>query len=182
MAFLIDDARRDQYEILKIRKKRADSINGMCFVLAVISILYVIIMIFLAIGNYPNLRKYAPFLVISIACEIFGCLKRRWPLNALAIVLDIAGCIFAGVFPNPWLIANAAAVYANYIDEQLSKEEGYPQFDLSLEENLLREQIRRSSQADYLAENRAAAAEKMQQMQSPAQGTDELQLLDNDSF
>jgi hypothetical protein len=50
-------------------------------------------------------------------------------------------------------------VYANYTEHQLRQEEGYPQFDFSLEEKALRDDMEQQTQEAVLAEKRSQSTE-----------------------
>lgn len=54
MASLIDDSRKEKYEILRLRKRRADQINHWCFILICANILYAGISLLLMLTGDPK--------------------------------------------------------------------------------------------------------------------------------
>ena len=150
MASLIDEKRRRRCEIMKIRKKRFDTLNAVGFFLSAISIVFCFVTTLLAIGGFEMTMYAVPFLILATVLQILGCIKRNYLLNVAALVFAvIAGIIYRECLSPVLLITVCISIVANVAEHQLSKEDGYPQFDLTLEDRMrqqaLEEQIRRAA-------------------------------------
>ena|GEM_PF-2365464 len=164
MASLIDPKRRDHYEALQVQKRRADKINQICFIIICAFSLETVIELILAVfssgSNKAGTLIDAILFVISVICAILGCAKRNVVLNLAAILFYLAGFIIGKDYQGAFvlselclhLIPYGGTVYANYMEHQLRQEEGYPQFDLSLEEQAMQEAF--AQQTSFAALNK----------------------------
>lgn len=168
MASLIDKERREHFEALQVQKRRTDKINQSCFLLICVIALEAVIALIVGIGsNDSHDLIYALFLTASVLCAFIGCLKRNLPLSIAAVVIYLAGFLIAKQYTYTFvllglclhLIPYGGAVYANYLEHQLRQEEGYPQFDLSLEEKALQAQLKRQTADALLKQQHMAAAD-----------------------
>lgn len=142
MASLIDSKRRNRCEQLKIRKKRFDTLNAIGFFLSAISIVFCFVTTLLALGGFELTMFAVPFLILATVLQILGCIKRNYLLNASALVLAIiAGIIYRECLSLILLITICISIVANVAEHQLSKEDGYPQFDMKLEERMLEQAL-----------------------------------------
>ena len=134
MASLIDEDRREHYETLQIRKRRADKVNQTAFWFSLCGAVIVGLSAFMAIGGNESERRAILPLTAAAVLFFIGCLKRVWWLNIAAAALYVLACLL-GTQMNPfYFIPMLAAFWANLAEYKLSKEEGYPQFSLDNEE------------------------------------------------
>ena len=165
MASLIDKGRREHFEALQVQKRRADKINQCCFIVVCAFALEVLIELALAVfssgtGDAGTLID-ALLLTASVICAIIGCTKRSFVLNIAAVILYLAGFIIGRDYQGAFVIMGlclhliplGGAVYANYTEHQLRKEEGYPLFDLTAEEQTMQEQLAQQAQRIRQAES-----------------------------
>lgn len=172
MASLIDKERREHYEALQVQKRRADKINQACFILIcgiIFEAAFTLILNILAAANGGSKAEliFSIALILSVIFAFIGCFKRNLIMNIIAVVIYLTGFLvtkqYEGVFVLMGLclhlIPYGGAVYANFIEHQLRQEEGYPQFDLSLEEKSLRDNLEMQTQEAALAEKRPQSSE-----------------------
>lgn len=171
MASLIDTNRKEHFEQLQIKKRRADKINQCCFIvicaIPLEALLELIIAVFGSGSDKAGTLVDAILLTASVICAILGCAKRNFVLNIAAVILYLAGFFIGKEYQEAFvlmglclhLIPYGGAVYANFIEHQLRQEEGYPQFDLSLEETALRDRLEMQIQEGSLAEKRSHSSE-----------------------
>ena len=157
MASLIDESRREHFAALRVRKMYADIINHWCFVFICLGMLYALIALLIALGGGRGERFYLLCFVASIVCGMLGSTKRSVRLSAAALIIYLAGCLITRAFPNLlYAVPLGGALWASYTDEQLRKEEGYPQFDLDAEEQRLRLALEQQTSAVALEQQRQA--------------------------
>lgn len=171
MASLIDTNRKEHFEQLQIKERRADKINQCCFIvicaIPLEALPELIIAVFGSGSDKAGTLVYAILLTASVICAILGCAKRNFVLNIAAVILYLAGFLIGKEYQEAFvlmglclhLIPYGGAVYANFIEHQLRQEEGYPQFDLSLEETALRDRLEMQIQEVSLAEKRSHSSE-----------------------
>lgn len=171
MASLIDTNRKEHFEQLQIKKRRADKINQCCFIvicaIPLEALLELIIAVFGSGSDKAGTLFDAILLMASVICAILGCVKRNFVLNIAAVILYLTGFLIGKEYQEAFvlmglclhLIPYGGAVYANFIEHQLRQEEGYPQFDLSLEEKSLRDNLEMQTQEAALAEKRPQSSE-----------------------
>ena len=110
---------------------------------------------------------FAVALILSVIFAFIGCCKRKLIMNIIAVIIYLAGFIITKQYDGSLvimglclhLIPYGGAVYANYLEHQLRQEEGYPQFDLSLEEKALHDNLEMRTQEASLAEKRPQSSE-----------------------
>lgn len=169
MASLIDTNRKEHFEQLQAKKRRADKINLYCFIVICaipLEALFKLIIAVFGSGDAGTLVDAILFMA-SVICAILGCVKRNFVLNTAAVILYLAGFLIGKEYQEAFvlmglclhLILYGGAVYANYIEHQLRQEEGYPQFDLTLEETALRDNLEMQTQEAALAEKRSHSSE-----------------------
>ncbi|MBQ5338905.1 MAG: hypothetical protein J6Z40_07050 [Oscillospiraceae bacterium] len=164
MASLIDDARREHFAALRVRKMYADKINHWCFIFICLGVLYALLALFIALGGGRGERFYLLCLAASIVCGILGSTKRSVRLNAAALIVYLAGCLITRAFPNLfYAVPLGGALWASYLDEQLRKEEGYPLFDLDAEEQRLRFALEQQTSAAAPEQQRQAEMSSAEQ-------------------
>ena len=171
MASLIDANKKEHFEQMQIKKRRADKINQCCFIvicaIPLEALLELIIAVFGSGSDKAGTLVYAILLMASVICAILGCAKRNFVLNIAAVILYLAGFLIGKEYQEAFvlmglclhLIPYGGAVYANFIEHQLRQEEGYPQFDLSLEETALRDRLEMQIQEVSLEEKRSHSSE-----------------------
>ena len=171
MASLIDTNRKEHFEQMQIKKRRTDKINLCCFIvicaIPLEALLELIIAVFGSGSGKAGTLVDAILLMASVICAILGCAKRNFVLNIAAVILYLAGFLIGKEYQEAFvlmglclhLIPYGGAVYANFIEHQLRQEEGYPQFDLSLEETALRDRLEMQIQEVSLAEKRSHSSE-----------------------
>ena len=171
MASLIGTNRKEHFEQMQIKKRRADKINQCCFIvicaIPLEALLELIIAVFGSGSDKAGTLVDAILLTASVICAILGCAKRNFVLNIAAVILYLAGFLIGKEYQEAFvlmglclhLIPYGGAVYANFIEHQLRQEEGYPQFDLSLEETALRDRLEMQIQEVSLAEKRSHSSE-----------------------
>lgn len=180
MASLIDTNRKEHFEQLQIKKRRADKINQCCFIvicaIPLEALLELIIAVFGSGSDKAGTLVYAILLTASVICAILGCAKRNFVLNIAAVILYLAGFLIGKEYQEAFvlmglclhLIPYGGAVYANFIEHQLRQEEGYPQFDLSLEEQALRDQLEQQTSSAALSRQKSAESAPAQSGKKPA--------------
>ena len=172
MASPIDQNRRDHFEALQIQKRRADKINQSCFIIICVLPLISVIELILAIASWNGGRALPDLIgalctLLSVVCAFIGCIRRYPALHIAAVVLFILGFLISKSYQQAfvllglclYLLPYGFAAYAGFIEQRLRQEEGYPQFDLSLEEKILREQLEQQTSEKTLAAKRAAASQ-----------------------
>lgn len=168
MASLINTNRKEHFAQLKIKKQRTDKINQCCFLVICGIALEASIALIVSIGSGQSRTLiYAVFLCISVIAAFIGCLRRNLIMNIIAVILYLAGFLISKEYQQAFvltglclhLIPYGCAVYANYIEQQLRQEEGYPQFDLTAEEQALQAQF--AQQTSYAALNKQKNAESV---------------------
>ena len=159
MSSLIGEKRRNRCEILKIRKKRFDTLNAVGFFLSAISIVFCFVTTLLAIGGFEMTMFAVPFLILATVLQILGCIKRNYLLNVAALVFAIiAGIIYRECLSPVLLITVGISIVANVAEHQLSKEDGYPQFDLKLEERMMEQALDEKVRSVVAKQHTAASA------------------------
>jgi len=161
MASLIDPERIKHFEQLQLKKRRTDKINQWCFLFICAIALEAVIALIVGIGSDQSRDLiHAVFLCLSVTAAFIGCLRRNLIMNIIAVILYLAGFFISKEYQQAFLLTGLSlhllpyccAVYANFIEQQLRQEEGYPQFDLISEEQALQTQF--AQQTSYAALNK----------------------------
>lgn len=161
MASLIDPERIKHFEQLQLKKRRTDKINQCCFLMICGIALEAVIALIVGIGSDQSRDLiYAVFLSLSVIAAFIGCLRRNLIMNIIAVIIYLAGFFISKEYQQAFLLSGLSlhllpyccAVYANFIEQQLRQEEGYPQFDLISEEQALQTQF--AQQTSYAALNK----------------------------
>jgi hypothetical protein len=135
------EARRDRLEELQIQKRRYDKRYFNCTLVAFANILPVLLYAWLTVvaaaGGERSGASAFFALSTSAAYEVMLLLsvfRRSWKFTAISTVCAVFWCLSLGeMLPYPFLI-NAVTALPHRGWEQLKQEDGFPFFDITIEE------------------------------------------------